>query len=318
MSVVPCVIGIDVAKAVLDVAVEPSGVTWQLAHEDTALAGLVMQCRDLAPERIVLEASGGYEADVAEALATAGLPVVVVNPRHVRSFAIALGQLAKTDRLDAQVLARFGVATRPPLRARAAPATRAVAALVGRRRQVIASRVAEGNRLETAHALAQPSLERIIAALEAEEACLDAEIAALIATTPELASLAARLETVPGVGPGLAGMLIAELPELGHLGPKEIAALVGVAPFNHDSGTHRGQRHIFGGRAAVRSMLFMAMRSAVRFNPVIQPFYDQLRARGKPYKVAMTACMRKLLVILNAIVRDGTEWQPATVTALDT
>lgn len=312
MTTIPRVIGIDVAKAVLDVAVVPDRATWQLAHEDTALATLVAQCREHAPERIILEASGGYEADVAEALATAGLPVVIVNPRQVRSYAIAIGQLAKTDRLDALLLADFGAVTRPPVRPQPPAASRDLAALVGRRRQLIASRIAEENRLATAPTLARPSIEHISTLLREEAARLTDEIAELIRTTPALAAQAALLESVPGVGPGLAGMLIAELPELGQLGAKPLAALVGVAPFNQDSGTRRGQRHIFGGRGAVRAMLYMPMLTAVRCNPVIQPFYDQLRARGKPFKVAIVACMRKLLVILNAMVRDGTPWQPPT------
>ena len=311
MTTTPCVIGIDVAKAVLDVAVMPDRDTWQLAHEDTALTTLVSQCRQRQPERIILEASGGYEADVAEALAAAGLPVVIVNPRQVRSYAIAIGQLAKTDRLDALVLAAFGATTRPPLRARPSAARRELAALVGRRRQVIAARVAEEQRQETAPAVAQPSIARISRVLRDEEAQLTAAIAELIRTRPELSAQATILESVPGVGPGLAGTLLAEVPELGQLGPKQLAALVGVAPFNHDSGARHGQRHIFGGRGSVRAMLYMPLVSAIRCNPVIRLFYDRLRAAGKPFKVALVACMRKLLVILNAMVRDGTTWQPS-------
>jgi transposase len=311
MTTIPCVIGIDVAKAVLDVAVVPDRDTWQLAHQDTALADLVAQCQARDPERIILEASGGYEADVVEALAAAGLPVVLVNPRQVRSYAVAIGQWAKTDRLDALLLAEFGVTTRPPIRPQPPRASRDLAALVARRRQVIASRVAEENRAETAPALARPSLERVTRVLRAEEARLTDEMELLIQTTPELAAQAALLESMPGVGPGLAAMLIAEVPELGQLGAKQLAALVGVAPFNHDSGSQRGQRHIFGGRGAVRAMLYMPLLSAIRCNPVIQPFYARLKARGKPFKVALVACMRKLLVILNAMVRDGTPWQPS-------
>jgi transposase len=310
MTTISCVIGIDVSKAVLDVAVLPDGDSWQLAHQDTALARLVEQCQTRAPERIIVEASGGYEADVVQVLAAADLPVVLVNPRQVRNFALAIGQWAKTDRLDARLLAAFGVATRPSLRPRPSPARQDLAAVVGRRRQVIATRIAEENRLATAPALARPSLERMTAVLREEEARLTDEIAVLIAATPELADQAALLQSVPGVGPGLAAMLLAELPELGHLGAKALAALAGVAPFNQDSGTRTGQRHIAGGRGAVRSMLYMALLSATRCNPSIQPFYARLRERGKSFKVAMVACMRKLLVILNAMVRDGTPWRP--------
>ena len=311
-------VGIDVAKARLDVAVSPTGETWQVPHEDTGITALVARLQPLAPALVVLEATGGWESAVAAALATAGLPVAVVNPRQVRDFARATGRLAKTDTLDAQVLARFAAAVRPEPRALPAAQAQDLAALVTRRQQLVDMLVAERNRRRGAATLparVRDALSAHITWLEAQLAATDRDLAALVQASPLWRAKDDLLRSTPGVGPVLATTLLAELPELGALGRRQIAALAGVAPLNRDSGTRRGKRQIWGGRAHVRTILYMATLAATRHNAVLRAHYARLVAAGKPAKVALVACMRKLLTILNALLRDGVRWtdpyQPA-------
>jgi len=305
-------VGIDVSKQRLDVHVRPTGESFVVARDDEALVGLVERLRALAPRLVVLEATGGLQVRVAAALAAAGLPVAVVNPRQVRDFARAIGRLAKTDPIDAEVIARFAEAIRPEPRPLPDEAAQTLAALVARRRELVALRTAEKNRLrQAAAAFVRRDLEDSIEALAGRIAALDQEIAQHVESSPIWRAREDLLKSVPGVGPGLARTLIAELPELGRLGRRKIAALVGVAPFNRDSGTMRGKRTIWGGRPAVRAVLYMAAVSATRCNPAIATLYKRLRSAGKPAKVALTACMRKLLTILNAILRDQQPWRHA-------
>jgi len=304
-------IGIDVAQTTLVVARHGGDPPWPVANTADGWATLVAQLRPLAPTRIVLEGTGGLERPVAVALAEAGLPVAVVNPRQVRDFAKALGRRVKTDAVDARVLAQFAATVDVPARALPSAATRALQALVTRRRQVTALLVAERNRRHRADPIVQPSLERVIARLVAERAALDAELRQRIAADPTWRAQAAVLRRVPGIGPVAVATLLAHLPELGKLERHALAALVGVAPFNRDSGQHQGARSIGGGRASVRTPLYPAAVTAARCNPVIRPFYQRLLARGKPKKVALIACLRKLLTILNALLRDGATWDPA-------
>lgn len=310
-------VGLDVAKAWVDVCLIPGASgrpeRWRIDQTSTAWAALVQRLIPIAPDRIVLEATGGYEQGVAEALAAADLPVVVVNPFRVRKYAQATGQLAKTDQLDAALLARYGQQVQPPVRPLPSPVQRELAALVARRRQLIAQQTAETNRLEQATPAVQASVARVQAWLADELATLEAAIADLLAREPHWQRQQQVLESVPGVGTVVASTLLAEVPELGQLDRREIAALVGVAPFNVDSGVWRGSRHTWGGRATVRSVLYMAVVSGRRYNPLIKEFYERLVARGKPGKVALVACMRKLIVLRNAMVRDGVPFDPARV-----
>lgn len=304
-------VGIDISKAHLDVAILPSGETWQEAHHEAGIQQLVEKSKVLHPTLIVMEATGGYETDVATALALAGLPVAVVNPRQVRDFAKSLGKLAKTDRLDAHILARFAEAIRPEARFLPDEQASHLQAVVNRRRQIIEMKVAEQNRLGLAHKKVKPRLQEHIAWLEKELADLDQELHDQIRQSAIWREQDDLLQSVPGIGKITALVLIADLPELGHLNRKEIAALVGLAPFNRDSGLMKGKRSIWGGRASVRDALYMATVVASRWNPVIKRFYQRLRHDGKVFKVAITACMRKLLTILNAMVRSQKRWQPA-------
>jgi transposase len=292
-------IGIDVAKAQLEFAGRPSGAT-----------GMVAQLRALAPALIVLEATGGYESAVVAALATAGLPVVVANPRQVRDFARATGQLAKTDAIDAQVLALFAERVRPTPRPLPDEAAQALEALLTRRRQLIEMLTAERNRLLIARPAVRRDLQQHIRFLERRLRQADADLHTAVKASPVWRVKDDLLQSVPGVGRVVSLTLLAELPELGRVSHKEIAALVGVAPLNRDSGTLRGKRLVYGGRAPVRAVLYMAALVASKCNPVIRAFYQRLRAAGKPAKLALTACMRKLLTILNAIARDGAPWHP--------
>jgi transposase len=310
MAIPDRVVGIDVSEAWLDIAVRPDGESWRTANDADGVAALVARLTPLAPTLIVLEATGGGESVVALELGTATLPVAVVNPRQVRDFARATGQLAKTDRLDAAILAHFAEAIRPEPRPLPDAATRKLQALVSRRRQLQGILVAERNRRRVAEEGVRPSLDEHIAWLRARVEDLDGDLARELRTSPLWRANADLLRSVKGVGPVLAATLIADLPELGTRDRQEIAALVGLAPLARDSGTRRGERHIWGGRGDVRAVLSMATLSAVRSNPPIRAFYDRLTARGKPFTVAITACMRKLLVTLNAIKRDGTIWDP--------
>jgi transposase len=265
----------------------------------------------LAPALIVLEATGGLEIPLVGALAAAGLPVVVVNPRQVRDFAKATGRLAKTDTLDAAVLAHFAAAVQPAVRPLPDAATQGLAAVVTRRRQLVDMLTAERNRLSCAPPGLRKELQAHIRWLERRIAGLDTDLEHAIRTSPVWRAQEDLLRSVPGIGPIVARTLLAQLPELGTLAPKPLAALVGVAPLNRDSGLFRGRRKVGGGRAAVRAVLYMGTLAAVRFNPVLRPFYQRLRAAGKLPKVALTACMHKLLTILNALLKHQQRWDPA-------
>jgi transposase len=304
-------VGIDVSKDHLDAHVRPAGEAFRLANDGAGVAALVARLAALAPAAVVLEATGGYEAPAAAALAAAGLPVAVVNPRQARRFAEATGRLAKTDRLDAAALAHFAEAVRPPARPLPDADTRALAALVARRRQLVEMRTAEQNRL----ALAAPAVARGIrdhvAWLDRQIDRVGRELAAAVQASPAWRAKDDLLRGVPGVGPVVSCTLLAELPELGAVSGRRIAALAGVAPVADDSGRRRGGRAIAGGRAGARSGLYMACLSAVRYNPVLRAAYTRLRAAGKPAKVALVAAMRKLVVILNAMLRDNRPWDPA-------
>jgi transposase len=309
-----CFIGIDVSKATLDLAVRPTAEAWRVPNEDAALPRLVARLRALAPARIVLEATGGYEHPVVAALAAAGLPVVVVNPRQVRDFGRSCGQLAKTDRIDAALLALFAERVQPELRPLPDEAAQALDAFLTRRRQLVEMLIAERNRLGFAKRPIRRDIDQHIRWLEKRLQDVDRELAAAVQASPVWRATEDLLRTVPGIGPVVSRTLLGELPELGQLNRKQIAALVGVAPHARDSGTLRGKRMIWGGRAPRRAALYMAALVAAKFNPVIRAFYQRLRSAGKPAKLALTACMRKLLIIVNAMVRTGTPWS-ATRTA---
>jgi len=303
-------VGIDVSKQQLDVAVRPSEVTWVVAHDEAGLSALVARLRDLAPTLIVLEATGGWEVAVAGALAAAALPVAVMNPRQVRDFARSTGTLAKTDRLDAQLLAQFAEAVRPEPRPLPDAQAQELTALLQRRRQLVEMLTAEKNRLTVASRRIRPQLQAHIEWLHKQIAQFDEDLRQLIRASPLWREKDDLLRSTPGVGPVLATTLVAALPELGLLTRRQIAALVGVAPLNRDSGTLRGRRAVWGGRAQVRAVLYMSTVVAVRHNPVLSAFYQRLRAAGKAPKLALTACMRKLLTILNAMLKHHTRWTP--------
>ena len=306
-------VGIDRAKARLDIALRPSGQQWQVRHEEAGIEAVVEQLQGQGVSLIVVEATGGLETALVGALAGAGLPVVIVNPRQVRAFAKATGQLAKTDELDAQVLAHFAAAIRPPVRPLADRATQELAALVTRRRQLVTMLTAEQNRRSRAAGGAlRQDIDTHIRWLQKRLQRVEGRLRTALRASPVWRAKDRLLQSVPGVGPILATPLLAELPELGTLDRRQIAALVGVAPFNQDSGTRRGRRLVWGGRAPVRSTLYLGTLSATRFNPVIRTFYLRLRAAGKCPKVALTACMRKLLTILNAMLKHRTPWRAPT------
>ena len=307
----PIFIGIDVSKAHLDLAVRPSGQVWQVANEAEAIVALVAQLQVLQPRLIVLEATGGLEMAVTVAIAGAGLPIAVVNPRQARAFAKSVGKLAKTDKIDARLLAHFADAIRPEPRALPDEQTQRLQAVLTRRRQIVEMLVAEKNRVYLAHAQVQERLREHIDWLNDELAELEEQLRELIQDSPVWQEKDELLQSVPGVGPVLSTTLLAELPELGKLNRKQIAALVGVAPFNCESGYMQGKRAIWGGRASVRAVLYMAIHSARRYNPVIRAFYERLIQAGKLPKVALVACMHKLLGILNAMLKQGTDWQPS-------
>ncbi len=300
-------VGVDVAKARLDVFIQPSGESVFVANDERGISELL---RRLEPaDFVIIEATDGLEIAVASALATAGIAVAVVNPRQVRDFARATGQLAKTDALDAQVLARFGEAVKPQVRALRDAQAQALEALVMRRGQLVAMLTAEKNRRANSPKVIHKSIDEHIRWLEKRLSGLDDELAGLVRETPIWRERDELLRSVPGVGKVLSTTLLAHWPELGAPNRKQIAALAGLAPFNRDSGSLRGSRCIWGGRAQVRRVLYMAVVAAVRSNPVIKNFYAHLRARGKYPKSALTACMRKLLVILNAMLRSKISWQ---------
>lgn len=309
MTSSPLFVGIDVAKAALDIALRPSDQLWQVIYDDAHVEALVIQLSELSPSLIVVEATGGLERTLVAALVAAGLPVVVINPRLARDFAKATGRLAKTDRLDAQVLAHYGEAIRPSCRPLPDADTQQLRALVDRRRQLIDMMSAEQSRLNTSSARIRDSIEYHLTWLRQQVASLDNDLDSMLKTSPLWREYDAILQSTPGVEPVLSRTLISQLPELGDLNRKEIAALVGVAPFNRDSGTWRGRRTIWGGRATVRAVLYMSTLVATRYNPVIREFYERLLAAGKVKKVALIACMRKLLTILNAMIKNQQRWQ---------
>ncbi len=308
-------VGVDVSKARLDIAARPSGEMWTVANDEEGIEALLGRLRRMRPSLVVLEASGGYERPVVATLAAAGIPVAVVNPRQARDFAKATGKLAKTDELDAQALAHFAEAVRPEVRPIPDEQAREFAAVLARRRQVVGMLVAEGNRLETSVSPVRERIEAHIGFLEAELDDLDRDLDKAIRESPVWREKDELLRSVPGVGPKVSATLLADLPELGAVNNKKLAALVGVAPLNRDSGVFRGKRRVWGGRAAVRQMLYMAAVTAARCNPAFQEFYGRLVAAGKPKKVALTACMRKLLAVLNSMLRHGTRWGQNTALA---
>ncbi|MGH8400008.1 MAG: IS110 family transposase [Gammaproteobacteria bacterium] len=309
------VIGIDVSKARLDLAILPEHDTWSVAHDETGMETLCTQCLTLTPELIVLEASGGWERDAVTALSLHGLPVVVVNPRQVRDFARATGRLAKTDVIDARVLAEFGAALNPALRPLKDEETQLLEAVVSRRRQLVAMLSMERNRLCLAPATLRRDIRLHVTWLEKRVRDTDGDIQRLIEASPVWRVKDQLLKSVPGVGSVVSASLLAQIPELGHLNRRQIAALVGVAPFNRDSGTLKGRRRVWGGRAHVRAVLYMATLTGVRHNVALRQFYTRLRTAGKPAKVALTACMRKLLTMLNAILKTETPWEERMVSA---
>lgn len=304
-------LGLDVAKDTVVLASEPPGVQGQFATDPAGLTALVTQCQAQVVSLIVLEATGGYEAPIVAALAEAGLPVVIVNPRQVRDFAKALGRLAKTDALDAQVLALFGARVQPPARPLPDAATEELQAVLLRRRQLLDMLHAERQRHSRSHGRVRANLRSHIHWLERSLTDTDDDLRQLIEASPLWRVQDALLQSVPGVGPTLASTLLGLLPELGQLDRRQIAALVGVAPLASDSGTRHGRRVCWGGRPLVRTILYMAALTAARWNTVLREFYQRLRQAGKPPKVALTAVARKLLTILNAMLRDGRRWQYA-------
>lgn len=313
MSDVPCFVGIDVAKAQLDIALRPSGERWAVPNDPDGCMTLVERLQAVQPTLIVLEATGGLERAATAALATAGLPVVVVNPRQARDFARATGQLAKTDALDARALAHFADVIRPTPRPLPDTQTQELRALLGRRQQLIGMRTAEQNRLAGTNAYLAKDIEAHITWLNERLATLDDDLETLLRASPVWRENDDLLQSAPGIGPVCARTLLLELPELGTLTRQQIAALVGVAPLNCDSGTLRGRRMIWGGRAHVRTVLYMGTLVATRYNPRIKAFYERLLAAGKVKKVALTACMRKFLTILNAMLKHRTPWQAQEV-----
>jgi transposase len=308
-----CFVGLDIAKDHLDASVRPTAEQWRAAHTDEGIRALVARLVALTPALVVVESTGGYETAVVTALAVAHVPVAVVNPLQVRDFAKAVGRLAKTDTIDAAVLALFAERVRPEVRPLPDEAHQELVALVTRRRQLVDMLTAERNRLATARPSVRASVQQHVRWLERRVHDADADLTTTIRQSPLWRATDDLLRSVPGIGPITSSLLIALLPELGALSRREIASLVGVAPLNQDSGRSRGRRVVWGGRAAVRAPLYMATLVATRHNPVIRTFYQRLRAVGKPPLVALVAAMRKLLTILNAMVRHHQSWHPVTV-----
>ena len=303
-------VGIDVSKDRLDVGLSDRKETWQVTNDENGFRELIDRVRPLHPTMIVMEASGGYETDVFTTLTIEGFQAAIVNPRHIRSFAAAKGFLAKTDRLDAKVIADFAQAI--PVRPQPLPDAQleTLRSLVVRRSQLLGMLVSEKNRLELAPVVVRKDIKAHVAWLEKKLSALRKELSETIRSTPAWHEKDSLLQSVPGVGPATSQMLLCELPELGNLDRRKIAALVGIAPFNRDSGrVLRGKRHVWGGRSRVRAALYMSALTACRCNPVIRSYYSKLIAAGKAPKTALVACMRKLLVILNAMVKSQSPWR---------
>lgn len=303
-------VGIDVSKANLDVCVLPQEREWTVPNEDAGIKGLVKSIKALTPQRVVMEATGSFHVSVASAMAMADLPVVVINPRHGRNFAKSMGISAKTDRIDAKALARYAEAVRPEVRPLKDEQTRELEALVTRRDQLMKMIKAEKNRLSAAPEKMRPHIREHITWMSKRVRELDKELDRFIKGSPLWREKDAIVRSVPGVGLVLSSSLLAKVPLLGEMNRRSLAAFVGVAPLNCDSGKFKGQRHIWGGVASVRCVLYMATLSAINHNPVIRAFYARLIRAGKKKKVAITACMRKLLTIINSMVRDGSMWDP--------
>jgi len=306
-------VGLDVSKSTLDIAVRPTGQQWQVPYSEDGLQDLATRLSELQPQLVVMEATGGLETSVVAALITAKLVVSVVNPRQVRDFARATGKLAKTDRLDAAVLAHFAQAVNPMPKPLPDAQLQALEGLVTRRRQVVGMLTSEKNRIQTASPPVRQNILSHIAWMEQSLTQLDDELRQILRASPVWKEKEDLLRSVPGVGPVLSVTLLTELPELGKLNRRQLGALVGVAPLNRDSGTLRGKRTVWGGRASVRAALYMGTLAATRCNPVIRAFYLRLIASGKPKKVALTACMHKLISILNTMLKNHTRWQPQLV-----
>jgi transposase len=305
----PTYVGIDVAKDHLDVHVRPTGLAFRVANDEDGSATLVARLQELRPAALVLEATGGFEAPVVAALAAAGLAPAVVNPRQARRFAEGVGRLAKTDPLDAAVLAHFAEAVRPEPRPVPDADARALGELLARRRQLVQMRVSEQHRLPTASGAIRKGIQRHIDYLDRQIQGIEADLAAAVQASPAWRARDELLQSVPGVGPQVSRTLLAELPELGTASGRQLSALCGLAPFNRDSGRRRGPRSIYGGRSHVRAALYQAALVAMRFNAPLRGVYQGLLARGKAKKVALIAVARRLLVILNALVRTGSPWQ---------
>jgi transposase len=302
-------VGIDVSKAQLDVAVGATGAYWSCNHDEIGITKTVERLVELNIYRVVVESTGGLERQLVRELVVAGVSVALINPHRIREFAKSAGLLAKTDKLDARLLARFGQAIKPIPTQLPSEDEQLLSALISRRRQLIDIRTAEINRLGSTHPAMRPGLEKHLEWLAGQIVELEQEIDRMVQSRPDFKCKDEILRSVPGIGPVTSAILIANLPELGKYDRKIMAALVGVAPFNDDSGYRRGKRRVKGGRADVRTVLYMATISASRYNPIIKSFYEHLLQKGKLKKVALVACMRKLLTILNAMLRDLKPWQ---------
>jgi transposase len=301
-------IGIDVAKDSMEVMAHEGTEHWNFPNDEAGIAKLITRMKKLSPTLIVLEATGGYEITIATELHSGGFPVAVVNPRHIRDFARSIGILAKTDILDAKVIARYAATVQPTPRALPAEETKRLGSIMMRRRQIVAMRTAEKNRLQQADPAVKERIKVHINWLEQELDDINKELKQMIESNPEWKEKNDIIQSVPGVGPNLAITILSDFPELGYLNRKQTAALSGVAPFNRDSGTMHGKRCIWGGRGVVRTAAYMCTISAIRFNPTLKSFYKRLVDAGKLRKVAMVACMRKLLCILNAMIKNHTTW----------
>ncbi len=303
-------VGIDISKSQLDIAVRPTGQKWSIGNNEKEIDSIVEHLKDLKPELVVVEATGGLEVTITNALAADQLPVVVVNPRQVRDFAKATGRLAKTDSIDADVLAHFAEAVKPAPRPLPDEKAQKLKAQLNRRRQIVDMLTAEKNRFSSAPTCLKGDIQKHITWLNKRLKSIDSALAESMKSHHSWKERDEILQSVPGVGPVVSQTIVIGLPEPGNLNNKQIAALVGVAPLNCDSGKHKGKRRIWGGRADVRAVLYMSVVAATRWNPVIKAFYHRLLEAGKPTKVAQTACMRKLLTILNAMIKNRSKWQP--------